>query len=48
MDHLDTLTTRAPAATPLRVWRTDEVTPLSPHPNDRARQAGSPSPAGQP
>ena len=24
---------------PLRVWRTDEVTPLSPHPNDPARQA---------
>jgi muconolactone delta-isomerase len=22
---------------PLRVWRTDEVTPLSPHPNDPAR-----------
>jgi muconolactone delta-isomerase len=21
---------------PLRVWRTDEVTPLSPHPNDPA------------
>jgi muconolactone delta-isomerase len=32
---------------PLRVWRTDEVTPLSPHPNDPARQtekAGSPAP----
>ena len=27
---------------PLRVWRSDEVTPLSPHPNDPARQAGHP------
>ncbi|MGH3717415.1 MAG: muconolactone Delta-isomerase family protein [Pseudonocardiaceae bacterium] len=25
------------ASMPLRVWRTDEVTPLSPHPNDPAR-----------
>src|ERR1700759_249623 len=24
---------------PLRVWRTDEVTPLAPHPNDPARPA---------
>jgi muconolactone D-isomerase len=24
------------ASMPLRVWRTDEVTPLSPHPNDPA------------
>jgi muconolactone delta-isomerase len=24
------------ASMPLRVWRTDEVTPLSPHPNDQA------------
>src|SRR5947207_1777340 len=24
------------ASMPLRVWRTDEVTPLSPHPNDAA------------
>jgi muconolactone delta-isomerase len=34
------------ASMPLRVWRTDEVTPLSPHPNDPARQAelsGSPA-----
>src|ERR1700691_4318310 len=23
------------ASMPLRVWRTDEVTPLAPHPNDR-------------
>ena len=27
---------------PLRVWRTDEVTPLSPHPNDPARQTAKP------
>jgi muconolactone delta-isomerase len=26
---------------PLRVWRTDEVTPLSRHPNDPALEAGS-------
>jgi muconolactone delta-isomerase len=26
---------------PLRVWRTDSVTPLSPHPNDPGRGAGS-------
>ncbi|MBU3064263.1 muconolactone Delta-isomerase family protein [Nocardia sp. NEAU-G5] len=25
------------ASMPLRVWRTDEVTPLSPHPNDPAK-----------
>ena len=25
------------ASMPLRIWRTDEVTPLSPHPNDPAR-----------
>jgi len=34
------------ASMPLRVWRTDEVTPLSPHPNDPARRAephGSPT-----
>jgi muconolactone D-isomerase len=24
------------ASMPLRIWRTDEVTPLSPHPNDPA------------
>ena len=32
------------ASMPLRVWRTDEVTPLSPHPNDpalAARNAGT-------
>ena len=29
------------ASMPLRVWRTDEVTPLSPHPNDPPRTATS-------
>ena len=29
------------ASMPLRVWRTDEVTPLAPHPNDPALPAGS-------
>ena len=36
------------ASMPLRVWRTDEVTPLSPHPNDPHRRTdppGPPSPA---
>src|ERR1700733_9732088 len=34
------------ASMPLRVWRTDEVTPLSPHPNDPPRgPASSPVPA---
>ena len=28
------------ASMPLRVWRTDEVTPLSPHPNDPAMTTG--------
>lgn len=28
------------ASMPLRVWRTDEVTPLSPHPSDPARTSG--------
>ena len=28
------------ASMPLRLWRTDEVTPLSPHPNDPARHTG--------
>ncbi len=28
------------ASMPLRVWRTDEVTPLSPHPNDPGLPAG--------
>ena len=27
------------ASMPLRVWRTDEVTPLSPHPNDPASRS---------
>jgi muconolactone D-isomerase len=27
---------RVLASMPLRIWRTDEVTPLSPHPNDPA------------
>jgi muconolactone delta-isomerase len=38
------------ASMPLRVWRTDEVTPLSPHPNDPARQPekpGSPAPGAR-
>ncbi len=30
------------ASMPLRVWRTDEVTPLSPHPNDPARKTEEP------
>ncbi len=30
------------ASMPLRVWRTDEVTPLSPHPNDPALQTERP------
>jgi muconolactone delta-isomerase len=34
------------ASMPLRVWRTDEVTPLSPHPNDPARQPGKPGSSG--
>src|SRR3954468_31506 len=32
---------RVLASLPLRVWRTDEVTPLSRHPNDPALEAGS-------
>ncbi|MEN3356783.1 MAG: hypothetical protein V7637_765 [Mycobacteriales bacterium] len=32
------------ASMPLRVWRTDEVTPLSPHPDDPALQAERPRP----
>jgi muconolactone delta-isomerase len=31
------------ASMPLRVWRTDQVTPLQPHPNDPARQPQKPS-----
>jgi muconolactone delta-isomerase len=30
------------ASMPLRIWRTDEVTPLSPHPNDPGRQTSTP------
>jgi muconolactone delta-isomerase len=36
------------ASMPLRVWRTDEVIPLSPHPNDPAQQPGSPGSGGGP
>jgi len=42
------------ASMPLRVWRTDEVTPLAPHPNDTAPTPGAvppgavPPEAGQP
>lgn len=32
------------ASMPLRVWRTDEVLPLSPHPNDPAVTAGGARP----
>jgi muconolactone delta-isomerase len=41
---------RALASMPLRVWRTDEVTPLSPHPNDPVRHTekpGSPAPEAE-
>jgi muconolactone D-isomerase len=34
---------RVLASMPLRVWRTDEVTPLSPHPND----PGAPATGGR-
>jgi muconolactone delta-isomerase len=30
------------ASMPLRIWRTDEVTPLSAHPNDPVRQTSTP------
>jgi muconolactone delta-isomerase len=33
------------ASMPLRVWRTDEITPLSAHPNDPVRQTSSPDSA---
>jgi muconolactone delta-isomerase len=36
------------ASMPLRVWRTDEVTPLSPHPDDPARPTQKPGPAASP
>jgi muconolactone delta-isomerase len=32
---------RTLASMPLRVWRTDEVTPLAPHPNDPAARPGT-------
>jgi len=34
------------ASMPLRLWRTDEVTPLSPHPNDPPPALGNPGAAG--
>lgn len=37
---------RVLASMPLRVWRTDQVMPLHPHPNDPA--LGGPSPAPDP
>jgi muconolactone delta-isomerase len=36
------------ASMPLRVWRTDEVTPLSPHSNDPAPDPPQPQPQPQP
>jgi muconolactone D-isomerase len=36
------------ASMPLRVWRTDVVTPLSPHPNDPALTSNAPSPIESP
>lgn len=38
---------RVLSSMPLRVWRTDEVTPLSPHPNDPARQIEEPNAAAR-
>jgi muconolactone delta-isomerase len=35
------------ASMPLRVWRTDEVTPLSPHPNDPDPASPAPAAGGQ-
>jgi muconolactone delta-isomerase len=37
---------QALASMPLRVWRTDEVTPLSAHPNDPVPAAGGPAGSG--
>ncbi len=37
---------KALASMPLRVWRTDEVTPLAPHPNDPPPERRSPSRPG--
>ena len=36
------------ASMPLRVWRTDEVTPLAPHPNDPAPAPGAGPPGSVP
>src|SRR5271169_4246481 len=36
------------ASMPLRVWRTDEVTPLAPHPNDPAPTPGAVQPGSVP
>ena len=36
------------ASMPLRVWRTDEVTPLAPHPNDPAPTPGAVPPGAVP
>src|SRR5205823_5390928 len=36
---------KALASMPLRVWRTDEVTPLQPHPNDPPSSRTDPNPA---
>jgi len=40
MEFLVTMTTHVPDGTsqemPLHVWRTDDVMPLAPHPNDPA------------
>lgn len=35
---------RVLASMPLRIWRTDEVTPLGPHPNDPALPQSAPDP----
>jgi muconolactone delta-isomerase len=41
----DTRLERVLAGMPLRVWRSDEVTPLAPHPNDPAPDADGSGPA---
>ena len=35
------------ASMPLKVWRTDEVTPLTPHPNDPAANSRAPGRSGR-
>jgi muconolactone D-isomerase len=35
------------ASMPLKVWRTDEVTPLTPHPNDPAAHGSAPGRSGR-